>query len=163
VADEPESWGTTGASGYEHLRASHADRERAIDVLKAGFAEGRLTADELGVRQARAHAARTYGELAAVTADLPAGPLGTLVPRQAAGRVYPFPVARKTNRLAIASVITACLPIFGTVPAIVLGHAARKQIRTSREGGAGLAAVGLGIGYLTAAFFVLLMLLSAIH
>jgi Domain of unknown function (DUF1707) len=33
-----------GSAGY--LRASTADRERAIEVLKAGFAEGRLTKEE---------------------------------------------------------------------------------------------------------------------
>jgi Domain of unknown function (DUF1707)/Domain of unknown function (DUF4190) len=152
----------SGAYGHEHLRASDADRERAIDVLKAGYAEGRLTWEELGSRQARAHAARTYRDLAAVTADLPAGPLGTLGPRMAVP-AYPFPVARKTNRLAIASAIAACLPLFGTVPAIVMGHAARKQIRESHEGGAGLAAVGLGVGYLMAGLFILLMLVGSIR
>ncbi len=32
--------------GFGLLRASDADRERAVDVLKAAFAEGRLTQDE---------------------------------------------------------------------------------------------------------------------
>jgi Domain of unknown function (DUF1707) len=62
------------------LRAGHADRERAIDVLKAAFAEGRLDQDEYTERVGQAHAARTYGELAALTSDLPVGPLGSLVP-----------------------------------------------------------------------------------
>jgi len=57
------------------MRAATADRERAVDVLKAGFAEGRLTQEEYNDRMGRAYAARTYGELAALTADLPAGPL----------------------------------------------------------------------------------------
>ena len=57
------------------MRASSADRERAVDVLKAGFAEGRLTQDEYDDRMGRAYAARTYGELAALTSDLPAGVL----------------------------------------------------------------------------------------
>ncbi len=55
------------------MRAASADRERAVDVLKAGFAEGRLTQDEYNDRMGRAYAARTYGELMALTADLPAG------------------------------------------------------------------------------------------
>jgi len=55
------------------MRAASADRERAVDVLKAGFAEGRLTQDEYNERIGRAYAARTYGELTALTADLPAG------------------------------------------------------------------------------------------
>ena len=45
------------------MRASSADRERTVDVLKAGFAEGRLTQDEYNDRMGRAYSARTYGEL----------------------------------------------------------------------------------------------------
>src|SRR5271166_1470039 len=66
------------AEDYGHLRAAQADRERAIDVLKAAFAEGRLDIDEFAERVSAVHASKSYGELAALTADLPAGPLGTL-------------------------------------------------------------------------------------
>jgi Domain of unknown function (DUF1707) len=55
--------------------AGNADRERTVGVLRAAFTEGRLTQDELDDRVARAYAARTYGDLWALTADLPAGPL----------------------------------------------------------------------------------------
>jgi Domain of unknown function (DUF1707) len=55
--------------------AANADRERAVSVLRAGFTEGRLSQDELADRVARAYAARTYGQLWALTEDLPAGPL----------------------------------------------------------------------------------------
>jgi len=54
--------------------AASADRERAVGVLRAGFAEGRLSQDELDDRVARAYEARTYEQLWALTADLPAGP-----------------------------------------------------------------------------------------
>ena len=54
--------------------AASADRERAVGVLRAGFMEGRLSQDELNDRVARVYAARTYGELWALTGDLPAGP-----------------------------------------------------------------------------------------
>jgi hypothetical protein len=33
-----------------HLRASHADREQVIGILKAAFVQGRLTEDELDAR-----------------------------------------------------------------------------------------------------------------
>jgi hypothetical protein len=69
--------------GYGQMRAAQADRERAIDVLKAAFAEGRLDQDEYAGRVGQVYASRTYGELSALTADLPVGPLGTL-PQQAA-------------------------------------------------------------------------------
>ena len=59
------------ARGY--LRASHADREQVIGVLKAAFVQGRLAKDELDARVGRALASRTYAELSAITADIPAG------------------------------------------------------------------------------------------
>jgi hypothetical protein len=54
--------------------AATADRERTVGILRAGFTEGRLSQDELDERIAHAYAARTYAELWALTADLPAGP-----------------------------------------------------------------------------------------
>jgi Domain of unknown function (DUF1707) len=62
------------------MRAATADRERAIDVLKAAFAEGRLDQDEYTDRVGQVYSSRTYAELARLTADLPAGPLGALGP-----------------------------------------------------------------------------------
>jgi hypothetical protein len=54
----------------EH-RASDAEREAAADRLRAAAAEGRLDPDELEQRLAAAYAARTVGELAPLTSDLP--------------------------------------------------------------------------------------------
>jgi hypothetical protein len=54
--------------------AATADRERTVGTLRAGFAEGRLSQDELDERIAQAYAARTYADLWALTADLPIGP-----------------------------------------------------------------------------------------
>ena len=68
---EPEDQ-TAVAAGRGRLRASHADREHAIDMLKAAFVHGRVTKDELDARVGQAFAARTYAELAVVTADIPA-------------------------------------------------------------------------------------------
>jgi hypothetical protein len=45
-----------------------------IEALKSAFVDGRLTKDELAARTGRALKARTYADLAALTADLPAGP-----------------------------------------------------------------------------------------
>jgi len=59
--------------GRGHLRASHADREQVVGTLKAAFVQGRLTKDELDLRVGQALASRTYAELAALTADIPAG------------------------------------------------------------------------------------------
>ena len=65
-----------GGSGDGHLRVSHADREQVIATLKAAFIQGRLSGDELDLRVGRALGSRTYAELAALTADIPAGLTG---------------------------------------------------------------------------------------
>jgi Domain of unknown function (DUF1707) len=79
--------GERGAvAGRGHLRASHADREHVIEVLKAAFVEGRLTKDELAVRVGQTLASRTYAHLAALTADIPAGQAAAQLPRRPALR-----------------------------------------------------------------------------
>ena len=50
------------------MRASHADREQVIDMLKAAFVQGRLAKDEFDLRVGRVLASRTYADLGAVTA-----------------------------------------------------------------------------------------------
>jgi hypothetical protein len=54
------------------VRASHADREQVIEVLKAAFVQGRLTKDEFDARVGQTLASRTYAGLDLVTADIPA-------------------------------------------------------------------------------------------
>jgi Domain of unknown function (DUF1707) len=58
--------------GFGHLRASHADREQVISTLKAAFVQGRLAKEEFDQRVSQTLRSRTYADLAAVTADLPA-------------------------------------------------------------------------------------------
>ncbi|MFD9906741.1 DUF1707 domain-containing protein [Streptomyces sp. NPDC059063] len=53
------------------LRASDADRERVAEVLREAMAEGRLDMDEFNERLDAAYQARTYGDLAPLTQDLP--------------------------------------------------------------------------------------------
>jgi Domain of unknown function (DUF1707)/Cell wall-active antibiotics response 4TMS YvqF len=54
------------------VRASDADREAVVERLRVASAEGRLTLEELTTRTESAYAAQTAGELAGITADLPA-------------------------------------------------------------------------------------------
>jgi hypothetical protein len=54
------------------LRASHQDRDRVVEVLRMAAGDGRITADELDERLEAALKARTFGELAVLTTDLPA-------------------------------------------------------------------------------------------
>jgi hypothetical protein len=69
---EPGDEIAAGTGGRGRLRTSHADREQVIEVLKAAFVQGRLDRDEFGLRVGRALASRTYADLAALTADIPA-------------------------------------------------------------------------------------------
>ena len=64
----------TGAGGHSLLRASHAEREQIIGVLKAAFVQGRLDKDEFDLRIGQALASQTRAELAALTADIPGPP-----------------------------------------------------------------------------------------
>jgi len=66
------STGPEERAGRGHMRAGHADRERVIAELKAAFVEGRLDQDELEERAGLAAGSRTYAELTALTADIPA-------------------------------------------------------------------------------------------
>jgi hypothetical protein len=56
------------------LRASHADRDRVVNTLRVAAGDGRLSAEELDTRLESALSARTLGDLAGLTADLPARP-----------------------------------------------------------------------------------------
>jgi hypothetical protein len=56
------------------LRAADADRERTAETLRVAATDGRISAEELEQRLEVALAARTYGELGALVADLPAPP-----------------------------------------------------------------------------------------
>ena len=71
---QPGDGAAAAAAGYGHQRASHADRERVIGVLGTAFAAGLLSRDDLDRGVNRTLASRTYAELAAATAGLPAQP-----------------------------------------------------------------------------------------
>jgi Domain of unknown function (DUF1707) len=62
------------SGGPGELRASHADRDQVVEVLRVAAGDGRITADELDQRLEAALSARTLGELTALTTDLPASP-----------------------------------------------------------------------------------------
>lgn len=143
------------------MRAATADRERAVDVLKAGFAEGRLTQDEYNDRMGRAYAARTYGELTALTADLPAGALPTI---WAAPQVYQPPMS--TNSLARASMILGVAEFFSmgltAIPAVICGHIAKREMRLTGQRGDGLATAGLVLGYMAIIFWAVIIVLAVL-
>jgi hypothetical protein len=144
------------------MRAASTDRERAVDVLKAGFAEGRLTQDEYNDRMGRAYAARTYGELAALTADLPVGPVPTAWPMP----VYAQPPPASTNSMAVASMVLGVAEFFTlgltAIPAVICGHIARRQMKQTAQRGDGLATGGLVLGYMAIIFWAVLIAASLV-
>jgi hypothetical protein len=130
-------WDVTraGTPGRNRFLASDADRDRAIDVLKAAFVGGALTKDELAVRTGQVLASRTYGQLAAITGDLapqpappakpaspakpakpaePASPASPAKPKPATKAVH-APARRRLGKKVVA--LSACaiilLPALG--------------------------------------------------
>ncbi|MGH3256593.1 MAG: DUF1707 and DUF4190 domain-containing protein [Streptosporangiaceae bacterium] len=149
------------------MRAASTDRERTVDVLKAGFAEGRLSQEEYNERMGRAYSARTYGELAALTADLPAGPYPTPTPWPVAVYQPPLPQAvAGTNSMAIAAMVLGVAEFFTAgltaIPAVICGHIARRQMRLTTQRGDGLATGGLVLGYMAIIFWTVLIAASLV-
>jgi hypothetical protein len=62
------------SSPSARIRASDAEREAAVECLRAATAEGRLTLTELTERTEAAYQAVTRGDLVPITADLPSVP-----------------------------------------------------------------------------------------
>jgi hypothetical protein len=56
------------------IRASDAEREQAVVLLREATAEGRLTLDEFSQRLEAAYAAKTHQELERLTKDVPGAP-----------------------------------------------------------------------------------------
>ncbi|GAA2511401.1 DUF1707 and DUF4190 domain-containing protein [Streptomyces longisporus] len=142
------------------LLASHADRERAVDVLRAGYGEGRLDKGEFDRRVGRAYAARTVGELALLVADLPQGP----VPVNQAAPAVPatfLAAPPPTNGKAVGSLVCGILTFFTAgltgLPAVILGHSARSEMQRTGERGEGLAMTGLVLGWLSVAGWALVI------
>ena len=107
-----------------------------MGVLRAGFAEGRLSQDELDERVAQVYAARTYADLWALTADLPAGPLPLpFAPQQAV--LAPDGGAATTTWQSAAALLIVALVIFtlaALVTAIVTAHGQPGMITPTQQG-----------------------------
>jgi Domain of unknown function (DUF1707) len=56
---------------YSAIRASDADREKAVAILSDAYIAGRLTLDEFHERLTAALSGRTWGALGELTSDLP--------------------------------------------------------------------------------------------
>jgi Domain of unknown function (DUF1707) len=99
------------AAGRGYLRVSHAEREQVIGTLKAAFVRGMLAKDEFDLRVSQAFASRTYAELAAVTAGVPAEPAAAQPPRPARAQGGQ-PVPRPGPVMAAATALYAGMQAF---------------------------------------------------
>jgi len=91
------------------MRASHADREQVIDMLKTAFVQGRLAKDEFDLRVGQVLASRTYADLGALTADIPAGLIRAQSPnpaRKPAGVPTPTVVRGAVWLMCLGAVLT---------------------------------------------------------
>ncbi len=101
LQDPGAGWAASGG----HLRASDADRERVIEALKTAFVQGRLSKNEMARRTGQALESRTYAELAAATAGIPAGPAAAPPSRQPAAPVPARPVNWKVVAWVVAAIV----------------------------------------------------------
>jgi hypothetical protein len=100
--DDSAAPGDVGGAGrleaLGKLPASRQDRDRVVGLLRVAASDGRLTPAELDERLEAALAARTYADLAALTADLPpakgtAAPAGGPAPPATGGPAPPAAAA----------------------------------------------------------------------
>jgi len=114
------------------MRASHADRDQVISALRTAFVQGRLAKDELDARVGQALASRTHAELAVITADIPAGPIGHL-----------GPIGARPVRPLLGVKSGVCVTTLAALLAAVLWAAAAAG--SALAGAAALAATGVVI------------------
>jgi hypothetical protein len=149
------------------IRAATADRERTVDVLTTAFVAGRLTLEEFRDRVGSACAARTYGDLAGLVTDIPEE--SGLILADAAHAADAAHVSggepaerEQENAMAAASMLFGCTQFLSlgltTIPAIVCGHVALRQMDRTAERGRSQAAVGLLLGYFGLFWLVIMVI-----
>jgi len=119
--------------GDPNLRASDADRERTVNLLREHHAEGRLDIEEFHERLNAAYAAKTIGDLDTLLADLPAidlyrlpsaglkpAPVGSWAPARRPGGS----VARTAGHWAVWGVATSVLTLAWLIVGVAAGGGA---------------------------------------
>jgi len=103
------------AESQARLRASAADREQVIEVLKVAFVQDRITKDELDQRIGQVLASQTYDDLDILTADIP----GALIRARPAEPARPDVSKKKLIRRTSAAVASTSFVI---AEAVALSH-----------------------------------------
>ena len=103
-------------SDHPVVRASDAERERAVEHLRDAAGEGRLTLEEFVERMTAAYDARTTGELDELVGDLPAQPGSQPVSRRRPTRFLfsLFASTEREGRIRVRRRVM-CLTTFGNI------------------------------------------------
>jgi hypothetical protein len=117
------------------LRAAHADREHVVATLKAAYVYGLVTKDEFDARVGQTFAARTFAELAVITADIPAGLALPPPPSPALAAASP-PVGANLGPGRRAVVATAALAGLLFFAALCAGDSIIPQLLAGATGSA---------------------------
>lgn len=130
-----------GAERDRRMRTSQAERDRVVDQLRDHAAAGRLEVDELEERVERALGARTRGDLADVTKDLPRA---TRPRRRGAA----------ARGLAAAAATAAVLPLIVGIAILAVAPPAFAWVGWTALGWwlfCGLPSAGVGMGFASCA------------
>jgi hypothetical protein len=100
------------AAAISRLRASDADRDRVVDALKAAYAQGLLSTDELAAWTSQVLAARTYADLTAASAVLAERPAPPPIHPPARTRVSKKAVAFGTGAIVLSPALVAAFLTF---------------------------------------------------
>ena len=76
---------------------------------------------------------------------------------------YPYPPARPTNGMAIASMVLGIVWVYwvGSILALIFGYVALKEIRRSKQGGEGMAIAGIVLGWIGVGSLIIVLLAVA--
>jgi Domain of unknown function (DUF1707) len=109
-------------AGRDRLRASHADREHVLCVLKVAFVQGLLTKDEFDMRVGQTLTSRTYAELGVLTADIPAGLLAAQPLRKPAQTQSAHPQPAHPQNKVVNSCACAGFAVLALGAALLSGN-----------------------------------------
>jgi MoxR-like ATPase len=114
-----------------HLRASDADRDRAVSALSEAFQDGRISREEFEHRSGRALSARTGHELTDLVSDLPSGnaPATPAIVPERVRVIATWSAVAGSAAAAVSLGAVALSNLLSTTPALTLAQReARREI-----------------------------------
>jgi hypothetical protein len=142
-----------------HMQAPDAERERTVEELQFAYAAGWLvlSPEEFDARVARVYQARTYGQLD----FLKHGIVGPNIYSPSGQPPRPQPPTNSNALVSLACGVGGLFTGVLAIPAIVLGHMARREIRRTNERGDSMAVRGLVLGYVGTVLMLVVVALVA--